>query len=155
VEGDKTDKRKFKTYPIGYFHVDIAEVRTGDRLYLFVAIDRTSKFAFVELHEKATMRVATDFLQALIKAVPYKIHTMLTDNGIQFADLAKNRSKPKQCGAVIRSIALAGSTASSTGSQSPTIVGRTASQKNEPDDQGSDWAALLLRDPRPVARPSR
>ena len=32
--------------------------------------------------------------QALIKAVPYKIHTVLTDNGIQFADLAKNRSKP-------------------------------------------------------------
>src|SRR5271167_1907536 len=54
VEGDKPDKRKFKTYPIGYFHVDIAEVRTEDRLYLFVAIDRTSKFAFVELHEKAT-----------------------------------------------------------------------------------------------------
>src|SRR5258708_4388315 len=71
VEGDKPDKRKFKTYPIGYFHVDIAEVRTEEgRLYLFVAIDRTSKFAFVELHEKATMRAATDFLQALIKAVP-------------------------------------------------------------------------------------
>ena len=95
VAGDKPDKRKFKTYPIGYFHIDIAEVRTQQgRLYLFVAIDRTSKFAFVELHEKATMRVASDFLQALIKAVPYKIHTVLTDNGIQFADLPKNRSKP-------------------------------------------------------------
>jgi hypothetical protein len=60
VEGDKPDKCKFKTYPIGYFHVDIAEVRTEEgRLYLFVAIDRASKFVFVELHEKATMRVAT------------------------------------------------------------------------------------------------
>ena len=58
IEGDKPGKRKFKTYPIGYFHIDIAEVRTQQgRLYLFVAIDRTSKFAFVELHEKATMRV--------------------------------------------------------------------------------------------------
>jgi len=95
VEGDKPDKRMFKTYPIGYFHIDIAEVRTQQgRLYLFVAIDRTSKFAFVELHEKATMRVASDFLRALIKAVPYKIHTVLTDNGIQFADLPRNRSKP-------------------------------------------------------------
>ena len=27
----------------------------------------------------------------LIKAVPYKIHTVLTDNGIQFTDLPKNR----------------------------------------------------------------
>jgi hypothetical protein len=72
VEGDKPDKGKFKTYPKGYFHIDIAEVRTEDgKLHLFVAIDRTSKFAVVGLHEKATTRVAADFLRALIKAVPY------------------------------------------------------------------------------------
>ena len=95
IEGDRPDKRKFTTYPIGYFHIDIAEVRTQQgRLYLSVVIDRTSKFAFVELHEKATMLVAADFLRALIEAVPYKIHTVLIDNGIQFADLPKNRSKP-------------------------------------------------------------
>jgi len=56
------------------------------RLYLFVAIDRTSKFAFTELHGKATRRVAADFLLNLIKAVPYKIHTVLTDNGTHFTD---------------------------------------------------------------------
>ena len=49
-------KRKFANYPIGSFHIDIAEVRTAmGKLYLFVAIDRTSKFAFTELHEKATI----------------------------------------------------------------------------------------------------
>jgi len=53
---------------------------------MFVAIDRTSKFAFVELHEKATTRIAADFLFALIKVVPYKIHTVLTDNGKHFTD---------------------------------------------------------------------
>ena len=56
------------------------------RLYLFVAIDRTSKFAFTELHEKATRSVAADFLRSLIKAVPYKVHTVLTDNGTHFTD---------------------------------------------------------------------
>jgi transposase InsO family protein len=85
VTGDKPDRKKFKAYPLGYFHIDIAEVRTEQgKLYLLVAIDRTSKFAFIELHEKATTRVAGDFLRALIKAVPYKIHTVLTDNGIHF-----------------------------------------------------------------------
>ena len=85
VEGDRPVRKKFKTYPIGYFHIDIAEVRTEQgRLHLFVAIDRTSKFAFVELQEKATRRVAGDFLRALLKAVPYKIHTVLTDNGTHF-----------------------------------------------------------------------
>jgi transposase InsO family protein len=93
VEGDRADKRKFKAYPIGYFHIDIAEVRTEQgRLYLFVAIDRTSKFAYVELHEKATTGVAGDFLKALIAAVPYRIHTVLTDNGIHFTTPGNKRS---------------------------------------------------------------
>ena len=95
VEGDKPDKRKFKSYPIGYFHIDIAEVRTEEgKLHLFVAIDRTSKFAFAQLHEKANRHTATAFLKALIAVVPYKIHTILTDNGIQFCDLPKNRLGP-------------------------------------------------------------
>lgn len=85
VEGDKPAKKKFKSYPIGYFHIDVAEVRTEQgKLHMFVAIDRTSKFAFVELHEKATTAISRDFLLRLIAAVPYKIHTVLTDNGIQF-----------------------------------------------------------------------
>jgi transposase InsO family protein len=87
VEGVKAPKTKFKSYPIGYFHIDIAEVQTAEgKLYLLVAIDRTSKFAFVQLVEKATRRVAGDFLRALAAAVPYKIHTVLTDNGTHFTD---------------------------------------------------------------------
>jgi len=39
------------------------------KLYLFVAIDRTSKFAFAELYEAATVKSAVGFLRALIKAV--------------------------------------------------------------------------------------
>jgi transposase InsO family protein len=85
VEGDKPPKKKFKAYPIGFFHIDIAEVQTAEgKLHLFVAIDRTSKFAFVQLVEKADRVTASAFLVALIKAVPYRIHTVLTDNGIQF-----------------------------------------------------------------------
>ncbi len=87
IDDGKGIRRKFKAYPIGYFHIDIAELRTAEgKLYLFVAIDRTSKFAFVQLHQKATTRTAADFLRALIAAVPYKIHTVLTDNGIHFTD---------------------------------------------------------------------
>ncbi len=51
---------------------------------MLVAIDRTSKFAFVELHEKALRKTAADFLRRLVAAVPYKIHTVLTDNGYHF-----------------------------------------------------------------------
>src|SRR3954452_3567789 len=77
VEGDRPQKKKFKAYPIGFFHIDIAEVRTEQgKLHMFVAIDRTSKFAFVELHEKAPTAISKEFLLRLIAAVPYKIHTV-------------------------------------------------------------------------------
>jgi transposase-like protein len=92
IEGDKQPKKKFKAYPIGFFHIDITEVRTEEgKLHLFVAIDRTSKFAFAKLYSRATMQNAKGFLELLIESVPYEIHTVLTDNGIQFADTTKNR----------------------------------------------------------------
>ena len=95
VEGEKPAKKKFKTYAIGFFHIDIAEVRTEEgKLYLYVAIDRTSKFAFVQLVDKANTVTAREFLDALVAAVPYKIEITLTDNGIRYADLPKNRSGP-------------------------------------------------------------
>jgi transposase InsO family protein len=92
IEGDKPAKQKFKPYPIGYFHLDIAEVRTEEgKLRLFVAIDRTCKFAYAELHEEANKMIAAQFLRNLIAAVPYTIHTVLTDNGIQFTNRQRDQ----------------------------------------------------------------
>ena len=53
---------------------------------MYVAIDRTSKFSYAQLEQKQTKMAAAAFLGNLIKAVPYKIHTVLTDNGIQFTN---------------------------------------------------------------------
>src|SRR6266542_4083208 len=87
VAGDKPAKKKFKVYPIGYVHIDIAQLSTEEgKLYLFVAIDRACKFAYAELHERAHKMVAAQFLRNLIEHVPYKLHTVLTDNGIQFTN---------------------------------------------------------------------
>lgn len=43
-------------------------------------------FAYAELHKSQTKMIAAEFLRNLIKAVPYKIHKVLTDNGIQFTN---------------------------------------------------------------------
>jgi len=92
MDSDKKKKKEFKHYPIGYFHIDIAEVRTEEgKLYLFVAIDRTSKFVFAELHDKQTKDLVANFLKRLIDIVPYKIHTVLTDNGIQFTNQKRHK----------------------------------------------------------------
>lgn len=60
-------------------------VRTEEgKLYLFIAINRTGKFAYAELLPRDGRIEAAQFLRNLIAAVPCKIHTILTDNGIQF-----------------------------------------------------------------------
>ncbi|BCA63480.1 hypothetical protein HMP09_2714 [Sphingomonas sp. HMP9] len=61
-------------------------------LYLFVGIDRTSKFAVTQLVDKVARRTAWEFLELLLKAVPYRIHTTLTDNSIQFAEQPRIRN---------------------------------------------------------------
>ncbi len=51
--------------PAGFHvHMDIAEVQTAKgQLYLFVRIDRTSKFAVTQLVDKADRRTAWEFLE--------------------------------------------------------------------------------------------
>lgn len=95
IEGDKPAKTTFKKYPIGYFHLDIAEVRPAEgKLSLCVAIDRTSKFAYAELHETSARPISTAFLRRLIGIVPSTIHTLLTDNGSQFCPPLRDRTGP-------------------------------------------------------------
>lgn len=81
--GDKPKRQCFKRYPIGFFHIDLAEVQTAEgKLYLFVGIDRTSKFAVTQLVDKADGRTAWESLEHLLKAVPYRIDTILTDDSL-------------------------------------------------------------------------
>ena len=88
-DGRNLPKKKFKDYPMGYLHVDFAEVQTEEgRQYLFVAIDCTSKVAFVELHLRAKHVVVAEFLRRVLDKLPHKVHTVLTDNRVQFTPQA-------------------------------------------------------------------
>jgi hypothetical protein len=72
--------------------MDIAEVQTvKGKLYWFVAMDRTSKFSFIQLLPQARKMQAAGFLHNLQQTLPYAIHTVLTDNGIQFPSQEKNK----------------------------------------------------------------
>jgi transposase InsO family protein len=55
---------------------------------------RLRQAAFAQLHPTANVKTAVHFLAALIKAGPYRIHTVLTDNGIHFGDSIRHRSGP-------------------------------------------------------------
>jgi transposase len=148
--GPKPSKKKFKTYPIGYFHIDLAKLQTAEgKLYLYVAIDRTSKFAFVQLVKKTGRSSASAFLEALIAAVPYKIHTVLTDNGIQFTFPPRYADGPttRYMNAYVR-YALPGERNRTSADQDQASLDQWPGRAHEPDDQGSDRPTLSLRPTR-------
>jgi IS30 family transposase len=91
-KADREKPKKFKDYEIGYFHIDIAELHyEGGKGFLFVAVDRTSKLVFARIYRGATKLAASAFLKVLAKTVPYRIHTVLTDNGVQFVQLERGK----------------------------------------------------------------
>ena len=96
-------KKVFKKYDIGYFHVDTAEVRTQEgKAFLFVAIDRVSKFAVAKLYKDKSLQSSIAFLHYVMETVPYVIETILTDNGKEYTDMTTNRGKASGCHAFDR-----------------------------------------------------
>ena len=147
---EKASKRgKFAETTIGYVHLDHCELRLTDgKLHMFLAIDRVSKFTYVEFHDRTKMLNGAAFLHSVIEAFPYRIHTVLTDNGTAFADLPKNRSGIFASGGRTYSIAPALHTASSTSSPSRITLGRTAKPSHEPDDQDATTGPPLPGSPK-------
>ena len=92
---DKGAKRgKFADTSIGYVHINISEFRLAcGKLNMFLAIDRVSTFTYVEVRDDMGKMNGADLLRGLVQAFPYASHTVLTDNGMAFADLPKNRTR--------------------------------------------------------------
>ncbi len=83
---------RFAETGIGYVHLDHCEIRSAQgKLHLFLAIDRVTKFAYVELHPVADSMVGGDFMRGVVAAFPYRLHTVLTDNGVAFTNCASTR----------------------------------------------------------------
>lgn len=80
----------FKAYEPGYVHVDVKYLpQMADeqaRRYVFVAIDRATRWVFIAIKSHRTAAAARSFLNAVAKAAPFKIRTLLTDNGTEFTD---------------------------------------------------------------------
>ncbi|WP_081427366.1 IS481 family transposase [Pseudomonas frederiksbergensis] len=90
---NETKRGKFSPVEMGYLHIDSSELRLehGKR-HLFVAIDRVTKFTYVAFFDAATKRNGAAFLREVVDAFPYKIHTVLTDNGAAFTEQPRYRS---------------------------------------------------------------
>ncbi|GIV41221.1 MAG: IS481 family transposase [Vicingaceae bacterium] len=89
--------KKFKEYKPGYLHIDTSEIRISKkRYYLFVAIDRATRYAYVEVYDNKTSATATMFLKNALQQYPIKIEKILTDNGVEFCyNVLPENKKPK------------------------------------------------------------
>jgi len=81
-------------YPGQRVQIDVKHVPAaclvGDaasqKFYQYTAIDEFSRFRFLMAFEEATTFSSAEFLKALIKAFPFKIEYIQTDNGFEFTN---------------------------------------------------------------------
>ena len=81
----------FKDYDLGFVHLDIKhlpKLRTADgksrKRFLYVAIDRCSRWVHLAVKDDETTESAIAFLKEAIAAFPFKITHVLTDRGSCF-----------------------------------------------------------------------
>ncbi len=86
----------FKAYVPGFVHIDVKYLpqMPGEkaRRYLFVAIDRATRWVYTEVRKDKSARSARAFLNALHAKAPFRIQIVLTDNGQEFTDRLFGRS---------------------------------------------------------------
>lgn len=87
--------RRFRKYTIGYIHIDtlFSPKIAKKRYYVFTAIDRVSKVAFLWVAERKTKEMGTKFLRMVLRFYPYALHYILTDNGFEFSYKALPKGK--------------------------------------------------------------
>lgn len=90
--------KPFRSYAPGFIHIDIKYLpQMADesrRRYLFVAIDRATRWVFVQIRPSKSAASARAFVQALSRSCAIKIQKILTDNGKEFTDrLFANRER--------------------------------------------------------------
>jgi transposase-like protein len=85
---DKPAVGVFEQASVGFIHVDLKHLPALQKRksYAFVAIDRATRYVYVEIHPKRDAETAEAFLKRFLADFPHPVHTILTDNGSEFTD---------------------------------------------------------------------
>lgn len=85
---EKREVKRFKDYEPGYLHLDVTYLPKfgGEKLYLFVAIDRATRLLFYKVYAQRNREAAVDFLKECKEFFPFEIEKLLTDNGGEFVN---------------------------------------------------------------------
>lgn len=84
----RTAPGRFDPQPFGYVHVDLKHLThlQGRPAYVFVAIERTTRFVHVEILDNRTSQTVASAFARFLDAFAHPVHTVLTDNGAEFTD---------------------------------------------------------------------
>jgi hypothetical protein len=87
----KPDKPKvgvFEQTHVGFIHIDLKHLPALERRksYVFVAIDRATRYVYAEIHQRRDGNTSAAFLERFLAHFPHDVHTILTDNGAEFTD---------------------------------------------------------------------
>ena len=85
---DKPKPGIFQQATVGFIHIDLKHLPALERRksYVFVAIDRATRYVYVEIHPRRDADTSAGFLKRFLTHFPYPVHTILTDNGAEFTD---------------------------------------------------------------------
>jgi transposase InsO family protein len=85
---DRSSIGVFEQAAVGFIHLDLKHLPALERRksYAFVAIDRATRYVYVEIHLKRDARTSAGFLTRFLAHFPHRVHTILTDNGAEFTD---------------------------------------------------------------------
>lgn len=80
------------TYPGQRIQIDVKHVPSAclvgeaasSKFYQYTAIDEFSRYRFVETFEEANTYTSSVFLDHVLKAFPFKVECVQTDNGFEF-----------------------------------------------------------------------
>ena len=80
--------QRFEPQPFGYVHVDLKHLPRlrGLAAYVFVAIERATRFVYVEIVQDRSGPTIAACLERFLEAFSHPVHTILTDNGSEFTD---------------------------------------------------------------------
>lgn len=80
--------QRFDPQPFGYVHIDLKHLPRLERrpAYVFVAIERVTRFVHVEIIDERSGQTVAACLQRFLAAFGHPVHTVLTDNGSEFTD---------------------------------------------------------------------
>ena len=84
----------------GFLHMDVKHLTRlkGRRSYIYVAIDRATRFVWAEVLPDLKTATAAGFVERVLAEAPFAVRVIVTDNGPEWTDRCAGRVRPRATG---------------------------------------------------------